>query len=116
MVRFRMTHRALVQRDANAGTQDAYGNEQAASWATQIAAQACYYWQPATGRAESQGERNVLIYGHQVVMPLETDITEADRINGITDRRGRVVSADVFGITGIARKPDHLLLTLEVIK
>ena len=116
MVRFRMTHRALVERNVTAATQDTYGNEQAATWVTHISAQPCYYWQPATMRAESQGERNVLVYGHQVVMPLDTDITEADRINGISDRCGRVVSADVFGITGIARKPDHLLLTLEVIK
>lgn len=116
MVRFRMTHRAAVERNVIANTQDTYGNEQVAIWVTHISAQPCYYWQPAAMRAESQGERNVLVYGHQVLMPLGTDITEADRINGIYDRCGRVVSADVFGITGIARKPDHLLLTLEVIK
>lgn len=116
MVRHRMTHRALVQRNTTAATPDTYGNAQAATWVTQISAQPCYYWQPSGQRAETQGERNFLAYGHQVVMPLGVDITEADRINGITDRNAGVVSADVFGITAIVRKPDHLLLALEVIK
>jgi hypothetical protein len=115
MVRNRMVHRALVQRDPTAATPDAYGNAQAATWVTHIAAQPCYYWQPSGQRGETQGERNFLVYGHQVLMPLGVDITAADRINGIADRNAGVVSADVFGITAIVRKPDHLLLTLEVI-
>ena len=55
MVRYRMTHRAAVERNVTAATQDTYGNEQVATWVTQIAALPCYYWQPATGRAETPG-------------------------------------------------------------
>jgi hypothetical protein len=110
-----MTYRALVERNTTAGVLDTYGNAQAPTWVTQIASQPCYYWQPRQG-VETQGERNYLAYGHQLLLPLGVDIAEGDRINGITDRRRGVVCADVLAITAIMRKPDHLLLTLEVIK
>lgn len=112
--RDRMTHRARIER-SSAG-RDQYGNQLPATWAVHLAAQPCYYWQPSVGRAETEGERNYRAYGHQMLVPLGTDVRESDRVNGIVDRRGYSVSADVFGIIAIVRKPDHLLLTLETIK
>ncbi len=109
-----MTHRALVQRPTT--TVDAYNNAQPPTWSTLHAELACYYWQPATGQGEQQGVRNVRLYGHQMLVPLGTDITESDRIVGVVDRRGYAVSADTFGIVAIVRKADHVLLSLEVIK
>jgi hypothetical protein len=116
MVRSRMTHRALVERNVTAATQDAYGNEQAATWVTHIAAQPCYWYQPSNSGGEQQGERNVRIYTQQMLTPWEVDITEGDRINGIKDRRGDDLTTEVFNVVAIVYKPDHLLLTLEVVK
>ncbi len=113
-LRAQMTHRVLVERDGNAGQTDAYNNPQAPSWATHIAAQPCYYYEPAAQRGEQQGERNVNLYTHQVLMPLGVDITEADRINGVVDRRGTVITDKLLNVVAVVRRRDHLLVTLAV--
>lgn len=109
-----MVHRARFERSSTG--RDGYGNELPKTWTAHLAAQPCYYWQPSVGRAEFEGERNYRAYGHQMVVPLGTDVRESDRVNGIVDRRGNCVSADLFGIIAIVRKPDHLLLSLETVK
>jgi len=113
--RNRMMHRALVQRDTTATT-DAYGQPDVPTWTTHIPAQPCYFWEPSAQRGEQRGERNADLYSQRLLVPLGTDITEEDRISGISDRRGRTVSDGVFGITQIVRKPDHLLLALEAVE
>ena len=110
--RSRFTHRALIERNLTPG-EDAYGNAQAATWGTLYAAEPCYYYQPPTGRGEQAGERNLNAYADQLLVPLACDVLEADRVNGITDRRGANVCASVFNVIAIVRKPDHLLLTME---
>ena len=112
-VRGRLVQRATIERNMTPDA-DGYGNARPAAWGTLYAALACYYWQPAGG-GEQQGERNVRIYTHQMLVPAGTAVTEADRVNGIVDRRGVSVNAAVFNITAVVRKPDHLLLTLEVV-
>ena len=112
MIRSRMTHRCTIERNQTVAL-DANGNEQAAVWATHIADQPCYYYHSRRWVAEQQGERNVRVYGHQALLPLGTDVDEADRINGISDRRGTIVAGGAFNIAAIVRKPDHLLLRLE---
>lgn len=109
-IRCRMVHRCLIQRNLSVGL-DAYGNVRAPQWGTHVAGQACYYWQP-TAR-EVQGERNVTVGGHALLLPLGVDVTPADRINGVTTRLGYPIAEGPFNITGVIRKPDHLLLTLE---
>jgi hypothetical protein len=108
--RNRMTHRALVERATY--TTDAYGP----TWATHIAAQPCYFWEPTGQRGEIVGPRNADSYAHRLIVPLDTAITEEDRISGVVDRRARVITASVFNITQLVRKPDHLLLVLEVVE
>lgn len=112
--RDRMTHRATIER-STAG-RDQYGNALPATWSVHINGCPCYYWQPSVARAEIEGERNYRAYGHHMMVPLGTDVRESDRVNGIVDRRGSCVSADVFGIIAIVHKPDHLLVTMETIK
>jgi hypothetical protein len=109
--RSRMTHRCTVERNGSPGP-DGYGNARPSEWGVHISAQPCYYSQPAA-RGEVQGERNVNLYVHQVLVPLGVDVTTADRINGVSDRRGLSVAAGPFNITAIRRLPDHLLLSLE---
>lgn len=111
--RNRMVQRALVQRATY--TTDAYG-QPVPTWATHIAAQPCYFWEPTGQRGEIVGERNADIYSHRLLVPLTTDVTEEDRISGVVDRRARTVTASVFNVTQVVRKPDHLLLVLEVVE
>lgn len=109
-----MTHRALIERNALTGL-DAYGNEQAPSWGVHLAAQPCYWYQPSNQRGEVQGERNVRLYTQQMLVPWNVDITEGDRVNGIKDRKGGDLTTEVFNVVAIVYKPDHLLITMELV-
>lgn len=114
-IRQRMVHRATIERDGNL-VADAYGQPDAPVWYAHVTGQACYFWEPSAQRGEIAGERNADIYAHRLLLPLGVDITEEDRINGVRDRRGQMITAAVFNITQIVRKPDHLLLVLEVVE
>lgn len=111
----RMIHRARIERDSNT-TADAYGQPDVPTWAATYTAQPCYLWQPIGQRGEITGERNADIYDHRLLVPLTVDVTEEDRINGITNRRGATISDSVYNIRQIVRKPDHLLLVLETVQ
>lgn len=110
----KFTHRADIER-LSSGVDD-YGNALPATYAAHIAAQPCYWWQPQIGPGENQGERNYNIYGAQMLTPWGTDICESDRVNGVKDRRGDYLTDETFAVVSIAYKPDHLLVTLEVVK
>lgn len=108
--RQRMTQRALVQR-ATSVTDD-YGNPGSATWATHIASLACWLW--------SQVEREVLdtrksavVEDLRMIVPSGTDITEKDRINGVTDRRGDVVRAGILVIESVVNRRSHLELVVR---
>jgi hypothetical protein len=110
--RWRMTHRALVQRN-DAATDD-YGQPGAASWADH-ATIACYLYQrPSTG--EVQGERNIIQYTWLMLVPLDSDVIESNRINGVTKKSGESLYEGIFNIVQIVRRPSHWLLVLEEIK
>ena len=113
--RQRMTHRATIERNGNL-VPDAYGQPDAPVWYAHLTGQACYFWEPTAQRGEITGERNADVYAHRLLLPLAVDVTEEDRVNGVTDRRGQTISDGVFGITQIVRKPDHLLLVLETVQ
>jgi hypothetical protein len=110
-----MTMRCTISRNMTAAF-DAYGNEQAADYGEHIASQPCYWYQSSSFRGGEQvGERNLVVYTKQLLVPLGADITEADRITDIRDRQGRSLTAEVFNIKEIVRKPDHLLLGMEAV-
>ena len=113
--RQRMRHRAIIERNGNL-TPDAYGQPDVPIWYVHVGGAPCYFWEPSAQRGEIAGERNADIYAHRLLLPLGVDITEEDRVNGVTDRRGQTISDGVFGITQIVRKPDHLLLVLETVQ
>ena len=113
-VRQRMTHRAAVYRDS--ATADAWGQPDAPSWAVHLAAQPCYWYQPllrSRGAGEQQGRENVNLYSYQLMVPLETDITERDQVRGIVDRRGTSLTDAVMAVVQVVRHKTHLMLTLE---
>ena len=113
--RQRMVHRTTIERNGNLAP-DAYGQPDAPAWYPHITGQSCYFWEPSSQRGEQMNERNADIYSHRLLLPLGTDITEEDRINGVTDRHGATISDGVFDIKQIVRKPDHLRLVLEAVQ
>jgi hypothetical protein len=113
--RARMVHRCTISRNMAAGL-DAYGNEQAADYGEHVASQPVYYYQSSRFKGGEQvGQINALVYVHQLLAPLSADITEADRITDIRDRVGHSLTAEVFNVTDITRKPDHKLVTMQAV-
>lgn len=116
MSRAIMTHRCTVRRDTNAeaGSVDAWGNPVAPSWSDRLTDQPCYIWQPRMG-GEIEGRRNVNIYTWEMMLPSGTNVTEKDQITDVKDRAGDALTDETFNVVQIARKRDHLHLTLEVV-
>lgn len=119
LTRQRMTHRCTIERDQSAASgagANPLNAPHAADWRVHLQDVACYYWEPSAQRGEIAGVRNADVYAHRLLVARDLDVTEEDRINGITDRRGATVVDRVFGITQIVRKPDHWLLVLSVVE
>jgi hypothetical protein len=110
-----MVQRTNIERNGNLAP-DAYGQPDAPTWYPHLVQQSCYFWEPSSQRGEQMGERNADIYSHRMVVPKGTDITEEDRVNGVADRTGTVITTGVFDIKQIVRKPNHLLLVLEAVQ
>jgi len=112
----RMVHRFTSQRDANLATYDARNNAQTPSWQAAETAEACYYYQPSVRqRGEQRGDVNVNLYTHQMLVMLTADVAEGDQVTAVMDRRGSSVESRTLRIVQVVRKPNHQLVTMEVI-
>jgi len=106
-----MVHRCTLERDTAHGTPDGYGLPSDADWQLLLAEVPCFLW--STAERELIGsERSEVIEDLHLLMPLATDVTERDRINGVTDRLGNWVRQGAMGITAVMAKHDHLELVL----
>jgi hypothetical protein len=79
----RMVHRAAIERDDNAGEQDADnpGYSAPADYGEHLPAQRCRLWAEAVS--------TVAMW--RMIVPLSADVVETDRITSVVDRRGRVL-------------------------
>jgi len=111
-VRQRMTHRALVQRTVRTPV-DGYGDAPAPTWTTHIASQPCWLTVRDEGVEADRQRGTVVFESLRLLMPNGTDITERDRISGVTDRRGNVVYAGVLGIESVLPAHSHLELSVK---
>ncbi len=119
-VRRRMTHRAVVERDTTVA-RDALGGKQKPVWASHIASQVCFFYRE--GRKDSMEAvrtRGTILHDRlRLLVPLRdsagvlTDITEKDRINGVTGRDGTVIEAGYMTITAVTNAHTHLELRVE---
>jgi hypothetical protein len=88
----RMVHRAAIERDDNAGEQDADnpGYSAPADYGEHLPAQRCRLWAEAVDEQESPaGVSTVAMW--RMIVPLSADVVETDRITSVVDRRGRVL-------------------------
>lgn len=108
-----MVHRALVERNS-ATALGTVGEELPAVWATHIAEMPCFLYTPRGG--EKVRDMGVIVAeSPKMLVPWGTDITEADRINGVSDRRGGSYRSGVFRISSVVEVHDHLELQLEAV-
>jgi len=109
-VRSRMTHRCTIERDG-AGS-DAEGNPATPAWATHLSAQPCFYWSASEVEAVDV-TRTAVVEDGRLLLPKGTDVTERDRVNGITDRLGNAVRSGVLNIRAVVSYGTHLELVVQ---
>jgi len=106
-----MIHRCSLERDTAHGTPDGYGLPSEADWQLLAADLPCFLWSTAERELISSVKSEV-IEDLRLLMPLATDVTERDRVSGVTDRLGNPIREGVMGITAVMAKHDHLELVL----
>ena len=106
-----LTHRTTVQRDANADTLNAAGAQESPSWADHLTDLICRAW-TSVGREQLDPTTSVVVEDIRCVVQLGTDVTEQDRLNGVTDEYGNAVIDGLVGIRAVIHRDDHLELIL----
>ena len=112
-VRGMMIMRATIQRDLRTEG-DNYNQPGPPAWTTIETEIACRVWKGGTGgrRTDAGAERTITTDMPMAVFPLDTDITEKDRLLKIEDRQGRELFGMMY-VDAVLRRKDHLAVGLR---
>lgn len=112
-----MRHRCVIERDVNAADaapRTGWNQSDDPDWQEHLTSLPCRAWTESVG--EPADDRKTAAYeGRRLAVAVGTDVTESDRVAGVTDR-GAVLFEGPMSIEGVQRYPDHLELTLERIR
>jgi len=106
-----LTHRTTVQRDANAGTLNDAGAQASPDWSDHLADLPCRAW-TTTGREQVDATTSIVAEDMRCIVQRGSDVTEQDRLNGVTDQYGNTVIDGLVGIRAVLHRDDHLELIL----
>jgi len=106
-----LTHSTTVQRDANADTVNAAGAQESPDWADHITDLPCRAWTNA-GREQFDATTSVVVEDMRCIVDLGTDVTEQDRLNGVTDAYGQSIIDGLVSVRAVITRKDHLELIL----
>jgi hypothetical protein len=109
-----MRHRARVERNYETGT-DPLENPLPPRFETLHAALPCRYWTQA-GRTAISEEVTAVVEDERMIVPVDADIHEADRVTAIWDRRWSVLNDDTHLIQSVLWRNDHKELVLETVQ
>lgn len=109
--RVSLLHRTTVERDANAGTSDGWGQAQPADWQAHLSDLPCRVWTRA-GREQIDAATSIVAEDMRLVVELGTDVTEQDRLGDVT-YRGDTIVAGPISIRAVVARKDHVELFLE---
>lgn len=108
-----MTMRCVIERDTTAGTNSA-GYEQTPTWTTLASGVPCRMWDDErTSRSDQDGRVRTFYSDRKVILALDTDVTDEDRIGDVTDRRGNTLFTGPARVDEIRRRHDHIELRLR---
>lgn len=113
--RVAMTHRCSIERDVNQGSDDGWGNPRSPDWKPHLADVPCRTAGPNVGREAVTDERTVVVVDQRLLLPLDTDVTERDRLGNVTNR-GTVILRGPIGIEAVLRRATHIELMLTGIR
>lgn len=109
-----MKHRATIERNSGAAETDAWGDQGEPEWQTHLIDVPCRAWF-GTEREVTDGNKTAAVEERRAIMPLGTDVTEADRILSVKDRKGTVLFDGPIRIESVGHRQDHLALVLEAV-
>jgi hypothetical protein len=109
--RLALTQRCTIERDANAATAGAWGTPSAPDWQSHITDVPCRVWATTGSETVANGTTVTPVEDVRVIVPLGTDVTDADRIASVTYRGGTAQDGPL-GIRAMLARRDHLELVL----
>lgn len=112
--RLSLTHLCTIERNANAATANGRGNPTSPNWQPSATNVACRYYTTG-GRERAEAETTYVAEEMRLLVPVDTNVTERDRIGDITDR-GTVIVGGPVGIRVVHHRRDFLELALVQIK
>ena len=118
-IRTRMIARATVERNSETGT-DAHGHPLVEAWAFHLTLPCRVY--NDNKRLIIDGDKTATIGQLRIAYPLlnnngkNIDVTEADRITAVKDRKGTSLYTDDYDIRQITRKYTHYEADLKAIE
>lgn len=107
--RLSLTHTCTIQRST--ATTDDWGNPGPPVWADHLVDQPCRHWATAGREVVANTTTVVVVEDLRLLLPLGTDVTEADRVTSILYRGGTVQDGPL-DIRGLLAHQDHLELIL----
>lgn len=110
--RVALTHRCDIERDA--ATAGSWGGTGEPDWESSITDLPCYA-STSAAREPIDADRTVVVEDLRMLVPVDTDVTERDRVGDVTDR-GSVIYPGPMGIEAVLRFPTHLELVLQRIR
>ena len=111
VARTRMTMRAVIQRDTATSTDD-HGQPAVPVWSAGTSTP-CYCWQEKMTEVIDVNKTAILDQ-LRMMLPTGTDVTRADRVLNVTDRRGTVKFTGPFLIDGDPEiRATHVELSLR---
>lgn len=103
-----MTLRCIVQRVADGAPEDAWGHQDASADHLTIRDDLpCFAWHDDDARDMHDGRKNAVVGLVRMIVPTDADVTVADRIVDIRDRRDRQVIAGPIEVLGVAQHGTH---------
>ena len=113
MPRQRMTMRALVERNTEAGIGP--DNLPLPPVFAPVATVPCWVWSKAS-RQLSDGDKLTVIEDMRALFPAGANVAEGDEISSVTDRQGVEILPGRVRIDTLARKPRHLEAMLQQVR
>lgn len=107
--RIAFDHRCTIERGS--ATADDWGQPGDPTWGANAADVHCHAWVTG-GREPTSPDRTVVVVDMRLLLPLDTDVSESDRIGDITER-GDVIFEGPHGIEAVLRQRDHFELILQ---
>jgi hypothetical protein len=113
--RLQMRMRTDILRPVVEGV-DSYGHPLPEKLQTVSRGVPCFAWYQ-TEVAERQNNESYAAIGRvRLIMPLVTSIAESDVLDGVSDRRGRVVVDARLRVESVARRPDHVAVVAREVR